>query len=179
MKELWKDITEYEGFYQVSNLGRIKSVERTVIDKRGVKQSFKEKILKPVFNHGYHRVTLTKNGECRIVRIHRIVAQEFLGFHDELIVNHIDEDKTNNAVSNLEWCTPKENYHHSVEKQREKSKKLNKKILATKPNGEEILFNSVGECCLEVGISEKSMSSYYGRILKRGKLKGWFFEKVE
>lgn len=102
MEEIWKDITDYEGLYQVSNLGRIKSFrESTKFGKQ------KELILKPsLINSGYEVVSLYKGKRKRKFQVHRLVASEFLDNPDNLpCVNHKDENKLNNCVDNLEWCS--------------------------------------------------------------------------
>lgn len=107
MVEEWKDIKGYEGYYQVSNLGRVKSLPRLLIYSDGQKHYYKEKILKPQKHYrGYLLVVLCKCGvRCGDV-VHRLVAEAFIpnpNNYNE--INHIDEDKTNNRVDNLEWCT--------------------------------------------------------------------------
>lgn len=121
MKEIWKDITGYEGIYQVSNLGRVKSLERVVVIGYGAKRLFKEKILKNNVNNknGYVYVGLHKDGKTKQSRVHRLVALEFLKNEDNLPhINHKNEIKTDNSVDNLEWCTSKynNNYGHHMEK---------------------------------------------------------------
>lgn len=95
-KEIWKDILGYEGLYQVSNFGRVKSF------KFG-----KERILKPGTNkYGYLIVILCKNGKVKHFYVHRLVAEAFIpNPHNYPCVNHKDECKTNNNVTNLEFCT--------------------------------------------------------------------------
>lgn len=90
MQEIWKDISDYKGLYQVSNLGRIKS---------------KRKILKPI-NGEYLKVGLSKNGIQKTLTIHRLVAQTFIeNSNNYNFVNHKDENKHNNTINNLEWCS--------------------------------------------------------------------------
>lgn len=110
--EIWKDIPDYIGEYQISNLGRVKSLERmkyTKYYKNGLK--IKEKILKNRNNgDGYLTVLLNNKKEY----VHRLVAKAFIkseSYYKE--VNHIDGNKQNNNVENLEWCTRKENMIHS------------------------------------------------------------------
>jgi hypothetical protein len=111
--EAWKDIAGYEGFYQVSNIGRVKTTERT--DSLGRKVS--ENIKKPNLNiNGYYQVTLYKNGHRKSCYIHRLVATAFIPNNDNALqVNHIDGVKTNNSARNLEWTTPSENSQHAYD----------------------------------------------------------------
>lgn len=107
MKEIWKDILGYEGFYQVSNLGRVKRL----VEWRGNDYSSRyiscSKIMSPYLDHnGYERICLSMHGTCKHCRIHQLVARAFIpNPYNYPQINHIDEDKTNNCVSNLEWCT--------------------------------------------------------------------------
>lgn len=112
MKEIWKDIAGYEGFYQVSNLGRIKTVAHWQTYANGDRHFYRERIRKPgIGPTGYLTIRLGSIG--REAGVHRFVAEAFIprieGKND---VNHIDGDKTNNQVENLEWCTRKENMLH-------------------------------------------------------------------
>ena len=113
-KEIWKDIPEYEGLYQASNLGRVKSLERFRKGKNDSLASVKEKILKPSINHrGYYQVALCKNSIRKFYYVHRLVYEAFNGSIPEgLQVNHINEVKTDNRLSNLNLMTPKENINY-------------------------------------------------------------------
>ena len=107
--EEWRDVADYEGLYQVSSEGRVKSLERTFIDKSGRKQTVKERILKPGMDKGgYLRIDLCASGKSRMFSVHRLACQ---AFHDnpenKLDVNHINENKTDNRACNLEWSTRK------------------------------------------------------------------------
>lgn len=101
--EIWKDIEGYEGFYQVSNHGRVKSLN--------YRRSGKEKVMKQYMaNAGYYQVNLWKNGEHKFHRVHRLVAKAFVsGYKEGYVVNHKNELKTDNRSSNLEWVTQREN----------------------------------------------------------------------
>lgn len=107
--ELWKDIQGYEGYYQVSNEGRVKSLERDV-EWRGTIRHQSERILKEsTHNRGYKRVVLY-NGSPNIEFVHRLVAEAFIPNPNNYpIINHKDENPSNNRVENLEWCTPQYN----------------------------------------------------------------------
>lgn len=108
--EIWKDIFGYEGYYQVSNGGNVRSVDR--IDTRGYKRT--GKLIKPNKNSdGYLILRLYKEGNKKMISIHRLVALNFIPLVDgKNIVNHIDNCVTNNSVDNLEWCTVIENIKH-------------------------------------------------------------------
>ncbi len=115
--EIWKDIIGYEGMYQVSNLARIKSVERLKSNGNGM-QLQPEKI-KDIQTHlnGYKYVNLYKDNKNKTYRIHRLVAEAFIpNTENKPDVNHIDADKSNNLPSNLEWATKKENTKHLIKK---------------------------------------------------------------
>ena len=114
MKEIWKDIKGYEGLYQISNTGKIKSLERYK-DNHSKKQLVKEKIRKQIISKtGYYTCMLTKNGNLKLFKVHRIVAEAFIPNPNNYpIINHIDGNKLNNNVSNLEWCTRSENQKHA------------------------------------------------------------------
>lgn len=108
MEEIWKDIKDYEGRYQVSNYGRVRSLNymRTG-EMRVMKQQYNDRT-------GYKHIILRhKNSRQKLYLIHRLVAMAFIPNPDGLPqVNHIDEDKTNNCVWNLEWCTAKYNTNY-------------------------------------------------------------------
>ena len=144
MEEIWKDIEGYEGLYQVSNFGNVKSVKRVVKRANSTNLSVKERLLKERPNHkGYKMVSLSKNGKGKFCTIHRLVAKAFIPNPQNLPqVNHKDEDKMNNHADNLEWCTNKYNINYNngaaikrgVKTKREKYdwKEVCEKILETK-----------------------------------------------
>lgn len=114
--EIWKDIEGFEGYYQVSNTGKVKSLKRYVDNDFCLdgKHVVEERILKPALVQGYPTVGLAKNGKCHMRRIHRLVAQAFIpNPENKATVNHIDGDHANANVSNLEWATQRENNIHA------------------------------------------------------------------
>ena len=128
-KEIWKDIKGFEGLYGVSNLGRVKSLERFRKGKNGSLVGIKEKILNPQINHnGYYRVGLCKNSKIRFYMVHRLVWIAFNGQIPEgYEVNHINEVKSNNRLSNLNLMTRKENINWGTGIERMTKKLINGK----------------------------------------------------
>lgn len=114
MEEIWKDIEGYEGLYQVSNFGRVKSLGRFKKNNQ-----IKEKILKPRINSsGYKQVSLYNKFQ-KTYSVHRLVAKAFIPNPDNLPqVNHKDENKLNNHVNNLEWCNSKYNNNYGTHNKR-------------------------------------------------------------
>lgn len=128
--EVWKDIKDYEGLYKISNYGRVKSVCRAIpfINKNGIKSqiSFKEKIKSQGDNgHGYCKVELSKNNKITNKYVHILVAEAFIPNPLDLpSINHKDENKQNNYIANLEWCTQLYNNMYGTAKERMKKKRL-------------------------------------------------------
>ena len=113
--EIWRDITGYEGIYQISNLGRVRSLDRISIDKNGRKFSKKGSMRKVSKSKGYSIIGLSKDNKQKMHLVHRLVAKEFIpnSRREATVVNHIDGDKSNNSVTNLEWITQSENMSHN------------------------------------------------------------------
>jgi hypothetical protein len=114
MQEIWKDVKNYEGCYQVSNLGRVRSLTRKVKTFNGVRTS-KGQILKPLkTNTGYYRVDLKQNQKNKYISIHRLVAETFIPNPNNYpIINHKDNNPQNNCIDNLEWCTQSYNVKYA------------------------------------------------------------------
>lgn len=112
MEEIWKDIKGYEGLYQVSNLGRVKRIKfiNNIVEKPCNKILFNKND-----NLGYVQVTLCKNNTRHYKRMHRLVAEAFIPNPlNYPCVNHIDGNKQNNSINNLEWCTHSYNTRHAM-----------------------------------------------------------------
>ena len=122
IEEIWKPIEGYEGLYEVSNLGRVRSLDRFYY------RLHKGKVLSPTKDrYGYLTVTLNCNGKSKTIKIHRLVAQAFLPNPDNLPqVNHKDEVKSNNCVDNLEWCSAKYNVNFGTRQERYRNTMLEK-----------------------------------------------------
>ena len=112
--EIWKDIKDFENYYKVSSYGRIKSVGRWVNIRGGGSRFIDSQIITPFLtNKGYFKVTLHKNSKAYKRRVHRLVAQTFiLNEHNKPEVNHINLNKQDNRIENLEWVTGEENKKH-------------------------------------------------------------------
>lgn len=145
MIEVWSDVLGYEGLYEVSNFGRVR--------RNG-------KILKPaMMRNGYLRVDLYKNGIAKHSALHRLVALAFLPNPDNLpYINHKDEDKTNNSIDNLEWCTPLYNSNYGKSRQKISESKY-KPVLQYDLNGKFIKeYPSIQKAAEELSISATHIS---------------------
>ena len=116
MQEIWKDVKGFEGFYQVSNLGRVRSLDRIAVSENRSTQKIKGAIKKvKVGKNGYYMVMFYKDSKYKCAYVHRLVAQAFIPNPDNLPqVNHKDEIRTNNCVDNLEWCDSKYNNNYGT-----------------------------------------------------------------
>ena len=160
--EEWRSIPGYEGLYEVSSYGRVKSLEKSYIKKNGIMDHKPEIILSPKNNGtGYFIVCLYKNKTHKYYLIHRLVALTFIPNPDNLpCVNHLDEDKTNNRVDNLEWCDHKYNMNYNDV--------LKRRSQRMKENGiYEKIALKIRKYPDTVGLDEKEYRNYYMREYKR------------
>lgn len=129
MKEIWEDVKEYEGFYQVSNLGNVKSLNRLVLLYNGGQYTRKGQKLKLLLSKdGYYQVHLLRNGIAKTVKVHRLVASAFIPNPNNFAeVNHKNEIKTDNRVENLEWCTQEYNKRYGTATRR-RTEKISVKV---------------------------------------------------
>jgi hypothetical protein len=113
--EVYVDISNYEGYYQVSNYGNVRSLDRETISSIGAKRKHKGKVLTPFINStGYYYVTLSNGNSRKNRRVHSLVAKAFLPNHkNRRTVNHINGNKSDNSLCNLEWATDSENHTHA------------------------------------------------------------------
>ena len=157
--EEWRDVAGYEGLYQVSSEGHVKSLERKVPKWDG-ERTVKERILKPRTDHyGYLLVSLCAGGKSKTLKVHRLVCE---AFHDnpenKLDVNHINENKTDNRACNLEWCTRRENVNHGTRNVRIAETK-SKPVVQYTLNGELIkVWSSTIEVQRQAGFSQGNIS---------------------
>lgn len=127
-EEIWKPVVGYEGLYEVSNTGQVRSLDRYIKYSNGQIHLHKGKVLSPVIkDNGYLQVGLYYNGKYKMFLVHRVVAQAFIPNPDNLPeVNHLDEDKTNNNVTNLEWCDRSYNLKYGTVRIRSINTKIKK-----------------------------------------------------
>lgn len=163
MQEEWSDIEEYSGLYQISNLGRVKSLNYN--------HTGKEKILKSNKRaDGYLQVDLHNQGNKKTHRVHRLVAMAFIenpNNYEE--INHRDEDKANNCVSNLEWCDRKHNCNFGTRNERSATNRINhpkrsKQVLCVETGK---IYPSTKEVQRHLGFSQGNISSACNGRLKQ------------
>ena len=115
--EIWKDIKNYEGLYEISSYGRVRAKYRQFVGKDGKVKKYSEKMLKAdlsIIKRGYVRITLSKDYVAKRFQVHRLVAEHFISNpENKPFVNHIDNNGLNNHIENLEWCTHSENMLHA------------------------------------------------------------------
>ena len=164
MTEIWKDIEGYEGLYKISNYGEVWSVRKQIL-------------LKKCNSSRYYKVTLAKNKKHKNFNIHRLVATHFIDNpFEKPCVNHIDENKTNNHYSNLEWCTYKENTNWGSAIERRKIKQSKPIVGVNIKNGGIIEFPSINEAGRNGYHTGPIWSCLNGKQPKHKGYK-WFYKK--
>lgn len=173
-KEIWKDIPGYKGIYQVSNLGRIKSLDKEWIMHNGGIRHKQGRILRTVRDGtGYGMVSLCMNSKQKIGRVHRLVAEAFIpNPHNKPQVNHIDGNRLNNIESNLEWVTASENILHADRiGLRNIQKGENHPFYGTTKKGKTVIDNSTGMVYESAREAAKCTGMKYQTLA--GMLNGW------
>lgn len=171
MEEVWKDIKGYEGIYMVSNKGRIKSLERKIETRNRwgkMERRFPGKIIKPSIckRTGYYNVVLNNSDGGKTFKVHRLVAIAFVENKNNLPqVNHKDENKINNCVENLEWCTAKYNSNYGTKTKRA-AKAQSKKVAKMKNGGIIEIYDSLHDVTRKTGISFKNVCSVCNGLRK-------------
>lgn len=183
--EICKPIEGYEGLYEVSNIGNIKSLPRKIKAYRSFYVSNEKLIVGKATNKGYSVVGLIKDGIGKTYLVHRLVASAFIqNVAQKPFVNHIDGNPSNNRIDNLEWCTQKENIHHAIKLGLFKRSKTSKHkggshfraraILSISPTGDETQYSSVAEAVRETGVSLSCVSRCLNGHTKQSK--GYIFQ---
>ena len=184
--ETWRPVKGYEGFYEVSDCGRVRSVEH--IDN--IKHLHPSKVLKPrADNRGYMRVHLSKEGDAKYYSVHRLVAQAFVDKPDGCdIVNHLDSNPSNNCADNLEWTTYKGNMQWASKQghmkgcpqnlvKAQETKKV--PVIAILPDGNRMSFNSQIEAATALGVQPGHIAPACRKEYGYKKLKGIEFEYAD
>ncbi len=178
--EIWKDVVGYEGLYQVSSYGNVKSVKRTrtIHDKRGrdFEVPIPEKILSTTQKTRYLGVMLYRNNEKKRHLVHRLVAEAFVPNPNKLNeVNHIDENTKNNNACNLEWVTHKQNMNHGTLPERRKHFRVaTSPIIQYDKSGNKIAeYNSIVEAENVTGINKGSIATGLSR---NGYCQGYYWK---
>ena len=158
--EIWKDIKDFEGLYQISTYGRVKSLSKKVLQfgKYKITKEFIMKVKKS--KDGYNRIILCKNGKYSTFLVHRLVAEAFIPNPENLpYINHKDENSRNNDVDNLEWCTAKYNCNYGTHNEKlSRNHKLNKKTLQFDLNGRLVnTWRSTSLASRKTGVSKSNI----------------------
>lgn len=198
--EEWRPIVGFEGLYEVSSLGRIKALSKTVT-RKSISYKLKEKILKPQpSGNGYLKICLHNNGRKKFLFVHRLVAEAFLpNPKNKPCIDHINTIRDDNRVNNLKWCTQKENCNNpiTVHKMSESTKKVDKvkinKLLQDRScqNASKMVyqydldgnyirsFNSVIEAAIELNVPTKSLVAECNRRQHHFLGYLWYYDKLD
>lgn len=181
--EIWKDIKKYEGLYQISNLGRVKRLKREYhyynhLTKRDNIRIVDEKILKGTINKGYNRICLTKDGIEKNYFVHRLVIENFVReVKDNENIDHIDCNKLNNNINNLEIVTATENIDRAITNNLYPYKGRNVQPVCLIDDDGNVLkeYSSMYQAAKDLGIKS---SSHIGRMLdgKQSHVQGYKFK---
>ena len=172
MKEQWKDIPGYEGYYQVSNTGKVKSLTGYYKNKRSI-------LLKHSLSRGYSRVLLCVNNKRKSIYVHKLVMLAFVGESNGLQVNHINGVKTDNRLSNLEYVTQSENMKHAYRMGLEKPCNNGfKKAVAIIKNGIRTEYPSIREMCKANNFDRRTVQRVLSKNPSFKSIKGYTIEYI-
>lgn len=178
---MWRDVPGYAGYYQVSNTGRVKSLDR-IENWSGFKRPRKGRVLKlRVDKYGYNTVLLMRDGKAKHFTVHKLVALCFIGPAEgsQQQINHKDGDKRNNSPCNLEWCSVKENVSHSwatglSSKQCGKRHHASIPVVAIK-DASRIEFDCIRACAEDLKVS---VPAVWAALRRQGKTKGYSIQEA-
>lgn len=189
MEEVWKDVPGYEGLYQVSNLGRVKSLPRYVNGRKPLVKPLSERILKPWLNRGYLLVRLCLNPKIRkSIGVHRLVASAFIPNPNNYPeIDHIDGNPSNNIVDNLRWVTRQQNELNPITRKRISNSKIGennpvygkrgkeihnaKAVIRINWDGKEKYYESIADAARDNNIRESGIS---GCLIGKNKTSGGY-----
>ena len=164
---MYQEIKGFEGLYEISRSGQVRSLPREIVRSNGVRQTFKRRLLAvTVDDKGYKKVSLQRKGKRVTLRIHTLLAREFMDNPKNLpMVNHIDEVKSNNDLSNLEWCTHQYNMAYSKAE-----------TLYFNKEGKDILITNLNQFCIKNDLDQGAMSRVRNSICKQHK--GYYYGRA-
>jgi hypothetical protein len=169
IKEKWKDVVGYEGVYQVSTIGRVKRIDSGKILRIAIRKD------------GYATVSLWKNNIGKSFCVHRLVALSFLENPEgKPMVNHIDSNKSNNNISNLEWCTRCENAKHGYDFGNVRPPRLDKKVWKVSLSGERIkMYMSIRDAAKDNNADDSHITKVLkGKLNKTANFKWEYHDEI-
>lgn len=169
--EIWKTINGYEGLYEVSNLGNVRSLDRWV-NNNGTMEFRNGHIMRPNNCRGYRTICFCVNGKTKTLRVARLVAEAFIpNPYNKEQVDHINTIRNDDRVENLRWCTRSENMRNPLTKEK-LSKQKSIKIKAVYFNGDEIVYNSIIDASKQIPINRGTIyDSLNGKVIMNNKIR--------
>lgn len=172
MKEQWKDIKDYEGYYQVSTYGRVRGLDR--LDSRG-QRCYQKELVGNKCSNGYISVSLCKNAKQKQYHVHRLVLETFIGLCPEgMECCHFDGDRTNNHITNLRWATHSDNMYDAVRHKTHSGGLLKRKVIRS--DGAE--FQSTCEAARVTGVGQSHVSAVCRGSRKSAGGFGWKYKET-